>query len=306
MNNRIKLISTIYFVALFALVGCGSGGSETAAPQAAPTPPAPATPAPAPTDDEQPTENAGLNAVFIGHSFFVPIATGIPAHAERLGLTEHVQFEEFSGGGSGAPMALWNDDEHRTNIQAALDNGDVELFAMTYEPSYPTTDGYILWIDYALAQNPDTKILLGLPWIDFPAEYETADDYAQTFSLFHDQQWVALVETLRAIYPDVDIVSMPYGAAATTLRSLLEAEQLPGITDLGGSNPATSIFRDEKGHGHQSGILIALAELVWLNTIYGVDLTTYDFEPDFEADIKSIANDIVLRYNSNTLCCVAP
>ena len=304
MKRSNKQSALICFFAFFVLCGCGSSTNETESPNVAiiaPLPPATSEPV-----NAAPETKSGFNSLFIGHSFFVPIARGLPEHAENLGLSDHSQIEEFSGGASGAPMALWNDQEHRQTIQLVLDTGEVELFAMTYEPSYPTADGYILWIDYALSKNPETKIVLGLPWIDFPFDYEDAQDYAKTFASFHDVNWKNLVETLRVMYPDIEIVSIPYGAAAIRLRSLLQAGELPGIDELGGSNWLTSIFRDQKGHGHQNGILLSVSELIWLSTIYDIDIDSYDYQSDFEADIKAIAISIIDDYDSDELCCVNP
>ena len=49
----------------------------------------------------------------------------------------------FNGGSNGAPQALWENDQKRREIQGYFDGGNVELFAMTYEGTYPTDEGYI-------------------------------------------------------------------------------------------------------------------------------------------------------------------
>jgi hypothetical protein len=107
--------------------------------------------------------NPGFNSLFIGHSFFKPFADGMPNYVAAAGIAGHTQTVVFSGGATGAPQALWENASKRAEIQAVLDGGDVELFGMTYHPDYPTTEGYENWIDYALAQNPRTRIFIALP-----------------------------------------------------------------------------------------------------------------------------------------------
>ncbi|MFP8873100.1 MAG: hypothetical protein VCB42_00900, partial [Myxococcota bacterium] len=40
-------------------------------------------------------------------------------------------------------------------------------------------------------------------------------------------------------------------------------------------------------------ILVDLGQLVWLNAIYDVDLTTYAYDPGYIADLKGIAQSIM-------------
>lgn len=232
------------------------------------------------------------NALFIGHSFFAPIARQMPFHAALLGLDEYSQHVEFSGGETGQPLALWEDAEHRQNIQAVLDTGEVDTFGMTYGPD---ESGYQLWIDYALSKNPDTRFVLGIPWLDFPGDYDTAK-YSSTYAEGIETLLSGQYGNLRALYPDVDIVFMPYGLAAVELRYALDAGQLPGVINLIGDNAATSLFKDQKGHGHKSGLLLDLAEFIWLDVIFGVDLEAYNYDSGHSIDLKETAQSIFDEY----------
>lgn len=244
------------------------------------------------TDNEG---KAGYNSLFMGHSFFRPIADEMPFHAEQLGITGHTQYVEFSGGETGTPTALWEDEEHRNNIQDILDTGEVELFGMT---ANPTIEGYTLWIDYALSKNPNTKFMIGTPWLDFPADYSDAASYENTIVEGIDSKILIDIETLRGLYPDVEIISLPYAFAAIELRNRFEAGELPGVTDLIGNNPDTSLFKDDKGHGHADGLLLDLAELIWLVGIYDVDLDNYEYESGHSIDLKEVATSILDKYYS--------
>jgi hypothetical protein len=231
----------------------------------------------------------GLNSLFIGHSFFRPFANGMPFHTSEAGIVGHTQSVVFSGGATGSPQALWENAAKRAEIQAILDGGDVELFGMTYHPNYPTSEGYENWISYALAQNPNTRIALALPWSTNPAS-TTAAAYASTWLAGHATDWHDLIGYLRGLYPGVEIYCIPYGQSAVELRLLFEAGNLPDVNFLIGSS-GDAIYTDTLGHA--GDILVELGRLVWLNAIYGVDLTTYAYDPEYVTDLKAIAQSIM-------------
>ena len=117
-----------------------------------------------PADEPLPTGPlAGMNTLLMGHSFR-PMADGMPFHTEEAGIEGHRQTTVFAEQKNGAPLALWNNESKRSDIQAALDKGDVDLFGMTYEPTCPTTEGYEKWISYALEKNAKTRLFIALPW----------------------------------------------------------------------------------------------------------------------------------------------
>ena len=45
--------------------------------------------------------------------------------------------------------------------------------------------------------------------------------------------------------------------------------------------------------GHADDILVELGRLVWLRAIYGVDLSTYPYDPGYTADLLAIADAIM-------------
>ena len=236
----------------------------------------------------------GYNSLFIGHSFFVPFANGMPFYAAQAGIVGHIQTVVFSGGASGAPQALWEDAAHAAEIKAVLDGGDVELFAMTYAGEYPTIDGYINWINYALDKNPNTRIAVAMPWIDFPAMFN-ATEYANALNESHDIGWRNFIAELSALYPTTDIFSIPHGLAAVELRLLFDANNLPDIDFLTGDK-SNSLFVDVKGHA--GDMLKALGRLIWLNAIYEVDLETFSYDPGYATDLKVIAQTIMDESNA--------
>ena len=233
-------------------------------------------------------QSEGFNSLFIGHSFFRPFAEGMPALAEQAGIERHEQAIVFSGGANGAPEALWNNASKRADIQAVLDGGDIELFAMTYHPDYPTLTGYRNWIDYALERNPDTRIALALPWLTQPHTYES-DEYEALWKDFNVSTFQAGADRLRQLYPETEIFIIPYGQAAVELRKLLAAGELPEV-EVVTSRTQPAIFRDDLGHANQ--MLVDLGRLVWLRSIYGIDLDTIPAPEGYETDLNSLAQAI--------------
>ena len=156
---------------------------------------------------------AGYKCLFIGHSFFVPISKKLPGLAASATGVTHEQRTVFSGGVSGSPSRMWESDDKRIATQstrrgsntralvaamhrcssarsltcassraspctaAILDGGDIELFGMTLDGSdgsmANTTEGYENWMDYALSKNPSTIFMIGVPWPDFPRDYDS-------------------------------------------------------------------------------------------------------------------------------------
>lgn len=237
----------------------------------------------------------GYTSLFMGHSFFRPVADGLAVHPAQAGIVGHSQTVFSAGGCNGAPLSLWNNPGKSADIKDELDTGNVALFGMTYHSCAPTTEGYELWFDYALSKNPDTVFFIALPWPDFPEQnYADAAAYAEFWESSYDPQWLPFIDSLRAIYPDQEIFSIPYGQAAIELYKLFEEGNLPDVSSLTGDyNDA--VFTDAKGHPGR--ILVDTCELIWLNAIYGVELDTYDHDPGYITDIKAIARDIMDAHN---------
>ena len=235
--------------------------------------------------------------LFIGHSFFKPFANNMESLQNSTGMEARTFEVVFNGGENGAPQALWENDQKRKEIQGYLDGGNVELFAMTYESTYPTEEGYINWIEYARSNNPDTTFVLALPWPDFPKDYATAEEYSSAWHTGHDGDWSTLVNSLRSAYPDNTFISLPYGQSALELRTLLEQDLLPDVdvmisdVDDENSDNDIGIFVDDKGHADE--ILVDLGTLVWGKVLYDIDPDTSHVEGVYETDIAQIATDIV-------------
>jgi len=244
---------------------------------------------------EKNTANDGYNALFIGHSFFVPIASGMPTHAARAGIEGHTQNVFFSGGSSGAPEALWRNPFQRAEIQSILNAGDVELFGMTYHPVYPGLDGYMSWVEYALAQNSQTIFFVALPWPTGPRTMDV-ENYKAIWTDGHTRLHSTIIDALRKAYPDNVFYCIPYGEASVELYELYEQGNLPDADTLITSGSTSGIYKDELGHAEP--MLIDLCQLVWLQAIFKVDLHTYDYDPGYSTELKTIASGILERHDN--------
>ncbi len=240
-----------------------------------------------------PSPGDGFDSLFIGHSFFKPMATEMAVLAPLAGFDAHTQEVVFSGGATGSPEGLWIQDAKRAAIQAELDEGDVDLFGMTYHPTYGSLTGYVNWIDYALAANPDTIVFVAVPWITNPVSY-TAASYAALLDVAYPAIAHPLIDSLRAEYPDTTIFAIPYGLSAGELFTRYADGELDDVTELVGSN-GSGVFRDDFGHADH--ILEDLASLVWLQAIYGVDLATFDAGYEWSIDLNTIASSILAEHD---------
>ena len=60
----------------------------------------------------------GYKCLFIGHSFFAPIAKRLPGLAASAAGVTHEQSVVSSGGESGTPSRLWENPQKRNQIQS--------------------------------------------------------------------------------------------------------------------------------------------------------------------------------------------
>ena len=213
----------------------------------------------------------------------------------EAGAKDHTQQVVFSGGGSGSPQGLWENAAKRAAIQSILDAGDIELFGMTYHPSYPGLEGYINWVEYALARNPRTKFFVALPWPTNPSTMDAAT-YESILIDGHPAFHSAIIEALRTAYPDNEFFCIPYGEASVELYKLYAQGNLPDVDTLTTSAGDLGIYKDRLGH--PEALLVDLSQLVWLQAIYDVDLGSYNYDSVYFTDIKTIASDIMSRHDS--------
>tara|TARA_B100000780_G_scaffold171400_1_gene119991 strand:- start:64 stop:912 length:849 start_codon:yes stop_codon:yes gene_type:complete len=254
----------------------------------------------------QSLETEGYNMLLIGNSFFRPYAEKLDDLSIIAGFENHNSTLIFRGGQNGRPINFWNDSNTTEHLQikAALDEGNIDIFGMTAgnDPE-DRTEGHRAWINYALQHSPDIKIFIAIPQIDFPADWEQrAQEYGfntiqELYNYFvNDIVHNEMVDILRIEFPSTKIFTIPTGWTSVNLDQMnMNNELLDDITRFGPQS--TSLFVDNKGH--QGDIIRETGSLLWLNNIYGVDLSTFSYETGFNTDLHEIAKQITDSHDSN-------
>lgn len=234
----------------------------------------------------------GYNSLYIGHSFGRPFASRLPAFASSVGIN-HTQHSVFSGGLTGSPLALWMNEEKRNEIRSLLDEGDVDLLTMICcSDGFLETgvdEGVTNWMNYALSRNPNITFAFAMPWVPYPENYSNARLYEFTYNYVYGL-WLALMDNLRAEYTETNIFTIPHGRAAVELRREFQRNNIPELDAMSGESES-AIFIDPIGHAGQ--ILLDLGTLVWLGSIYGVDVSTYSFGDEYDTNLGTMAQDII-------------
>jgi hypothetical protein len=260
------------------------------------------------TKDENPQQiqTQGYNILLIGNSFFKPYAEKLDNLSIIAGFENHSSTRITRGGENGRPINFWNDsdsNEHQ-QIKAALDAGNIDVFGMTAgHETDNRIEGHRLWINYALQNNPNITIFIAIPQIDFPADWEErAQEYGfntiqELYDYFvNDIVHNEMVDILRIEFPSTKIFTIPTGWTSVNLDQMnINNELLDNITRFGPQ--PTSLFVDNKGH--QGDIIRETGSLLWLNNIYGVDLSNFSYETGFNTDLHEIAKQINDSHDSN-------
>ena len=240
----------------------------------------------------------GSTMLLMGNSFFRPYAERFSELAIDADFLEHQDNLVFRGGDNGTPIGLWTNEDTNTEIKQILDSGNIEILGMTwYFNENNPLSGFTEWIDYALQDNPNIKIFLSIPPIDFPADWQQRaegfghnnirDLYEDVVS---DYTHKSVIDQLREIYPSTEIFTLPTGWAAFDLVDQYENNLLLDDVSLFGSYD-DSIFTDAKGH--QGKIVVNTGALIWLNGLYKVNLRTNDSDTGFNTDLHTIAENIM-------------
>ena len=105
-----------------------------------------------------------------------------------------------------------------------------------------------------------------------------------------------MVDQLRDEFPSTEIFTIPTGWTSVKLDQMNRDNEL--LDDIARFGPQpTSLFTDNKGH--QGNIIRETGSLLWLSSIYGVDLSTFSYETGFNTDLHEIAKQIMDNHNPN-------
>ena len=301
-THRSVLIGFIAAMVITMLLGCStSEGAETSPHETLDTTISPSPPSEVTETVESVDIVEGKKVLYIGHSFGRPFARELPSFVEMAGIDNHVQEIVFRGGPNGSPQSLWEDPKVRVEIQDILAEGDTDLLIMiccseNFLESRQSDWAVENWIDYAVSVNPDTDFALALPWPDYPEDYENNEAYSERIIEAHASAWHPFIDYLRDLYPQSEIQSIFHGRAAIELRGLFESGSLPEISEMTSKRPP-GLFTDRKGHAGQ--ILLDLGTLIWLGTIYDIDMNDFPVSElkingeSYETDLLGMAQEIL-------------
>ena len=247
---------------------------------------------------EEVDEKLGYNMLLMGHSYFKPYANRIGELAIDAGLINHNQTYVFSSGASGFPIGLWNDTGAKNQrIKETLDAGNVDVFGMAADSRglNESFTGTKNWIAYALQNNPEITVFLSISSPNQPDSWEQTVQQSgfatvqEAFAAHTNQNvHIALIDSLRAEFPSTNIFSIPTGKASITLWQMhKDGLLLDNIAYIGPFE--TSLFTDTEGH--QGEITASTGALMWLKSIYKVDLSTNDYDTGFNTDLHTVAED---------------
>lgn len=258
------------------------------------------------TKEDNVQGSQGHRMLLIGNSFFKPYANHLDLVAADAGFNNHNSTLVFRGGDNGWAISFWNDSTSNSHqeIKAAFDGGGIEYFGMTSGSSPDNrTEGFKEWIQYGLQQNPEMKVFISIPPIDFPNNWTDTAQYfgfnsIESFyhyfvnSIIHK----TVVDPLRAEFPNTTIFTIPTGWAAVDLVHMKQDGQLLDSISFSGPKQ-TSLFTDAKGH--QGQIIIETGTLIWMKGIYDVDLGNNTYQTGFNTDLHGLADQIMNEHDSS-------
>lgn len=238
------------------------------------------------------TFQEGASCLFIGHSFFIPVAKSFDKFARQTGCTNHQMDFVFAGGQSGLPAQLWNNSRNKKAIEEKLASGNIDLLGMTAGGRKEIKlQDYQNWIDLALKYNTNTQFFIGQPWIN----RGPSRDLEEFNKLIESkgEKVFALVKKLRKAYPNTTIYFINYGKTASVMKAMYEKDKLEDIKQLSGRDNH-SLFSD-RFIGHAGPMLLDLAALSWLNFIYGTEMVSKQLKYNSK-DVTDILNQVI-QYN---------
>lgn len=282
-------------VCLTSFVWIGSTYAQTAGESSSIAPRAAANLVASPTREGE--EFKGYNCVFLGHSFFAPIARALQDHPAQAGFDAHEQMIVFHGGANGSPGRLWaSDKEDVRRAKEQIRTGDVDLIGLTFFPGVGSElADYQKWIDLGTEHNPDAKFFIMAPWPRY--QDRSFEEYEAQWERFHPAIH-DIIDELEAANPDTELFCIPQGKWMVELWRLYENDELPDVAVLkrpGRDNKQSCLFVDQLGHGGR--IPVELGALLWLTAIYDVDVREYDLDTETKADLKELAWKIIHEHN---------
>ncbi|MCM8530604.1 MAG: hypothetical protein NE330_05525 [Lentisphaeraceae bacterium] len=222
----------------------------------------------------------GYYGLYMGHSFFIPAARQLLKIILDTRIVNHTGCSVMAGGQGGSPKMLWEKKETQAAGKKHLDTGKVNLMVMTYYSSKDSSiEHYSKWFDYAIAKNPKMTFMLTIPWEK--ELYKVTGTELQEKEEVAENLYRLLVQALRKKYPKNKVLFCPYGLGVYELVRRLNEKKLPGVKYILDPNAGTRNVSQQKNEqlvndnlGHGGKLITHLNALIWLQTIYGYNVST--------------------------------
>ncbi len=265
----VQYIRTLTVLTVCALISCAAYAQDKA------------------TASEENSRSTGEQCLFIGHSFFCPVAQSFNRIAKKSNFPDHEVNIVFRGGQTGTAGALWASPRARKEITAILETGKIQLLGLT-PGLWDKADTFTRWFDLALKYNPKTRFFIGIPWAIGGQRMDTAKFEALVDS--YARKGAAVTKEMRALYPNNQIDYLAYGKMAPTLKKRFEAGTLPDIDEMVGREK-NNLFSDNN-LGHAGPMLIELCSLAWLQQLYGAELDSLNYRT-YSSDVPGIVEEVM-------------
>ena len=190
-----------------------------------------------------------------GHSFHAPSGRVLKSVAEAVGADEVDVV--FVAGTRGSMVGLWRNQGKRRQVLSALEGGARVLVLPSAGGERAEGDALANWIGAVAQIDPGITVVLNAIHPARGRQSSVADYAERTARVYAGTE--RLAATARAAYPDVDIVVVGGGFAASSAKALDESGALSGDHQ---------VFRDRLGHG--SELVYAAQGVAWAIEIYGL------------------------------------
>ena len=186
-------------------------------------------------------------------------------------------------------------------IKSEVDKGDVEIFGMTAgHDTIDRIEGHREWINYHIQNNPNVKIFIAIPQIDFPQIGNKRQEYGfssiqELYDYFvNDIVHNEMVDQLRIEFPSTKIFTIPTGWASVNLDQMNIDNELDQISRFGLTQLRCLLMI----RGIKVKLSLKQGSLTLVKSIYNVDLSTNTYETGFNTDLHEMFNNIYSNHDT--------
>jgi hypothetical protein len=207
-----------------------------------------------PAEDQKlaPPITKGQRVFTCGHSFHVWVPGILNDLARKAEITDHVQIETSSIGGSRV-IQHWDIPEEKNRAKAALKTGKVDV--LTLSPIFLPDPGIENFTQLALEHNKDIRILVQPIWLRWdiyepttkrPDKVDHNAITGEELRKRHAEYFKVMDEHIRELnkkFGKTVLYEVPAPQAVIALREKIIAGQAPGLKEQ------EDLFTDPLGHG---------------------------------------------------------